>query len=76
MTPLERQFELKKAGYTQKRWAEEHGVNPMSVCHLIYGKMISNRLMRAFSKTIGKNHTEVFPEYYLQPPKCNRSKVN
>lgn len=76
MTPLERQFELKKAGYTQIRFAIENGVAPVTVCQLIYGKLVSNRLMRALSKTIGKDHTEVFPEYYLQPPKCKRSKVN
>lgn len=75
MTPLERQFELRKAGYTQKRWAEEQGVAPITVCHMIKGKLISNRLMRAFSKTISKDHTEVFPEYYLQPPQRSTSKV-
>lgn len=76
MTPIERKYELEKAGYTQKRWAEEQGVAPITVCVMIKGKMISNRLMRAFSRTIGKDHTEVFPEYYLQPPKRSTSMVN
>lgn len=78
MTPLERQFALRKAGYTQKQWAEEHGVAAMSVCHLIYGKMISDKLMKDFADTIGKDHQKVFPEYYLNPNRRKRkkSKVN
>ena len=78
MTPLERQFELRKAGYTQKRWAEEHDVAAMSVCHLIQGKMISDRLMKDFAETIGKDYQKVFPEYFLDPNRRKRkkSKVN
>jgi len=79
MTPLERQFALRKAGYTQKKWAAEHDVAAMSVCHLIQGKMVSHRLMRAFAETIGReDHKKVFPEYFLDPSRRKRkkSKVN
>jgi len=75
MTPLDRKHALEKAGYTQKRWAKEHGVVPMSACCLIQGKMVSNRLMKAFSRTIGKHRTEVFPEYFLTPRKQQRPKL-
>lgn len=73
MTPLERQFELRKAGYTQKSWAKEQGVVPMSVSHLIWGKMVSHRLMQAFTETIGKkDRKKVFPEYFLDPNRRKR----
>lgn len=78
MTPLERQFALRKAGYTQRKWAQEHGVAEMSVCHLLQGKMVSERLMKAFAEMIGKDYRKVFPEYYLDPNRRKRkkSKVN
>jgi len=78
MTPLQRKHALENAGYTQARWAKEHAVAAMSVCHLIWGKMISEKLMKDFAKTIGKDYRKVFPEYYLDPNRRKRgkSKVN
>ena len=76
MTPLDRKYALEKAGYTQSRFAEEHGVHSMSINHLIQGKMISHRLMFAFAKTIGKDHRNVFPEYFLNPNRRKRKPNN
>lgn len=76
MTPLDRKYALEKAGYTQTRFANEHGVNSMSINHLIQGKMVSYRLMLAFAKTIGKDHRLVFPEYFLDPNRRKRKTNN
>jgi len=76
VTPLERQFELRKLGYTQKSFAIETGVHPVTIADLISGKMVSNRLMKAFSRTIGKDYREVFPEYFLTPRKRQRPQLD
>lgn len=76
MTPIEIQDALKKI-ITQKALAKE--LNPpvaeMTVSKVINRVMISDRVMRAIAAKIGKDHTEVFPEYYFQPPKRSTSKV-
>lgn len=76
MTPLERQFELKKKGITQKALAEKIGVGQMVVSDVILGQRISNRVMRAIAEAIDKDHRLVFPEYYLRPPKRRTSRVS
>jgi len=72
MTPLDRKHALEKAGYTQSRFADEHGVNSMSICQLLQGKMISHRLMKAYAELIGKDYRKVFPEYFLDPNRRKR----
>lgn len=76
MTPLERQFALKKKGVTQHAIAEELGVQDISVSIVINGHRISDRIMRKIAERIGQDVKRVFPEYYLKAPKRRTSKVS
>lgn len=76
MHPADIQAALKKHGYTQKRVAQELRLNEMSVSNVVNKKAISSRIMCAIAERIGKTPQEVFPEYFLQPPKRRHSKVN
>ena len=70
MTPLEIQFELRKAGIEQQQIAEEQGVSDMAISRVINRKNLkSDRLMKAIAKVLGKDHCVVFPEHYLKPEK-------
>ncbi|OPY15640.1 MAG: hypothetical protein A4E66_00044 [Syntrophus sp. PtaB.Bin001] len=77
MSPTEIQDELKKNKTSQKAIADELDppVSAMTVSKVIHRIIVSDRIMRAIAKRLGKTHTEVFPEYYLQPPKRSTSKV-
>lgn len=75
MTPARIQYELKKRKITQKMIADQEGVHPISVSRAVSRDMVSDRLMRAISKAINKDHRQVFGEYYLQPPKRSTSKT-
>ena len=68
--------ELKKRGLTQKAIADELRIKPISVSAVIRKRSISSRVMRYVAKRIGRDPREVFPEYFLQPPKRRHSKVN
>lgn len=76
MTPLEIQRAIRKNGTTQKSIAQNLDVTEMSVSYVINKKMVSNRIMRAVARAIGKVPTEVFPEYYLEGPKFPRRTSN
>lgn len=76
MTPAKIQYELKKRKITQESIADQEGVHPVSISTVINrvsGR--SDRLMKAIAKAIGKDHREVFPEYYFRKPKRSTSKV-
>lgn len=75
MTPLKIQYELKKRGITQRSLAAELGITEMPVSKVINKLIVSDRVMRAVSAKIGKDHRIVFPEYYLRPAKRSTSKV-
>lgn len=75
MTPARIQYELKKRGITQKMIADQEGVHPINVSKVVNKLIVSDRLMRAVSKAINKDHRKVFSEYYLQPPKRSTSKT-
>ena len=70
MTPLKIQYELKKRGITQRSLAAELGITKMPVSKVINKLIVSDRVMRAVSAKIGKDHRMVFPEYYLQTGKA------
>ncbi len=70
------QAELKKHGLTQKMIADELGLKPMSVSVVIARRSVSARVMKHIAKRIGKDPREVWPEYFLRPPKRRHSKVN
>ena len=70
------QAALKKRGLTQKMIADELELKPMSVSTVVSRKMISSRIMRHIAQRIGLDPREVFPEYFLSPPKRRHSKVN
>lgn len=77
MTPTQIQDALKKEKTTQKEIAK--GLKPpvaeMTVSKVVHRIIVSDRIMRAISLKINKPYWEVFPEYYLQPPKRSTSKV-
>jgi lambda repressor-like predicted transcriptional regulator len=75
MKPEDIQCALKKKRVTQKDIAINLGVSPMSVSTIINKHRTSDRIMRAVATAIGREHWQVFPEYYLQPPKRKTSKV-
>jgi len=76
MHPADIQADLKKTGITQKALAKEIGVSEFTVSDVILKKRISDRVMRAISQKINKDHRLVFPEYYCQPAKRTTSKVS
>lgn len=75
MTPARIQYELKKRRITQKMIADQEGVHPISISRVVNKIIIADRLMRAVSKAINKDHRKVFGEYYLQPAKRSTSKT-
>jgi transcriptional regulator with XRE-family HTH domain len=75
MTPLKRQYALKKRGITQTKIARDLGVSNMSVSDVIHGRLVSDRIMRAVAEAIGEDVRIVFSEYYLKPPRRKTSKV-
>ncbi len=60
---------------TQRALAEKLKRSEMSVSLVIRRERISDYIMRGIAKAIGKEHTAVFPEYYLKPPKRSTSKT-
>ncbi|HOG16587.1 MAG TPA: helix-turn-helix domain-containing protein [Candidatus Aminicenantes bacterium] len=75
MTPGQIKGALSDNGYTQKSLAREIRRSENSVSRTIHRQMVSDYVMRAIAERIGKPPQEVFPEYYLQPPKRSTSKV-
>lgn len=75
MTPDEIRSAIKAKGLTQKIIAEKLGRSEMAISMVVRKNMISDYAMRGISKAIGKDHTEVFPEYYLSPAKRGTSKT-
>jgi len=77
MTPTEIQAALKENNITQAAIANElrPSVSAMTVSKVIHRIIVSDRIMRAIAAKIGRDHAEVFPEYYKQPPKRSTSKV-
>ena len=75
MHPADIQAELKKKGVTQASIAQDLGVSPLHVSAVIHDpeKRQSDRVMRAVAKTIGRDHREVFPEYYLNSKRRQRA---
>ena len=74
MTPDEIKKAIRK-NTTQIAIAQEEGVSGMSISRVVNKKDISDRLMTAVAKAIGKDKTEVFPEYYYGPKHRRTSKV-
>ena len=68
MDPIDIQYHIKKKGLTQTAIANDIGVAIMTVSKVIHRQLISDRTMKAIAKAIGRDHIEVFPEYYLAPP--------
>ncbi|HRR42491.1 MAG TPA: hypothetical protein P5244_14755 [Syntrophales bacterium] len=75
MTPTKIQDALKKMEITQRAIADELKVSEMTVSKVIHRVIVSDRIMKTISSKIGKDHRQVFPEYYLKPPKRSTSKV-
>ena len=75
MTPLERQFELKKQGVTQKQIAEGLGVSEMVVSKVINDQMVSDRVMKAVAAAMKLDPYYVFAKYYFGPKRRATSKV-
>ena len=65
MNPLDIQYELKKQGVTQVSIARELGLSEMSVSLVIRKRSVSDRVMKAVSAKIKKDHRAVFPEHYF-----------
>ena len=67
MEPIDIQYELKKRGIMQKDIARAVGVSDNVISKVVNKHMVSDRVMRAVAKAIGRNHRKVFPEYYAPP---------
>lgn len=65
MTPLEIQYELKKREVTQKQIAQEEKVSEFFISAVVRKKAVSDRIMKAIARKIGRSHMEVFAEYYF-----------
>lgn len=66
MTPFEIQAELKKKKVSQISIAREVGVSAMAVTFVIQKVRVSDRIMKAVAKAIGRDHRVVFFEYYFK----------
>jgi len=66
MTPIEIQIELKKKKLSQASIARDVGVSEMAVSYVIQKVRVSDRIMKAVAKAIGRDHREVFFEYYFK----------
>lgn len=75
MDAIDIQYHLKKRGIPQKQLALELGVGDMAVSNVINKRIVSDRIMKAVAKAIGRDVIEVFPEYYLKPPKRKTSQA-
>ena len=75
MTPDEIKKALKKNKTTQKAIAENLGKSEMLVSLVVNKKTNADPTMRAIANAIGKDKTEVFPEYYFGPKLRVTSKV-
>jgi transcriptional regulator with XRE-family HTH domain len=64
MTPLDRQYRLKSKGYTQNQIARAFGVSDSAISKVIFGKSISDRIMRGIAQKMGLAPEKVFPEHY------------
>lgn len=75
MTPEQIRTALKDNGSSQAELAAELEVAQSSIFRVIGRLNVSDRIMRAIAKRIGKPVQKVFPEYYLAAPKTRRSKA-
>lgn len=75
MEPIDIQYQLKKRGITQKAIAEETGKSETIVSMVIRKERVSAQVMTVISGKLDKSPKEVFPEYFLQPPKRKTSMV-
>lgn len=75
MTPDEIKNALKKNKTTQKAIANKLGVTQMALSYAVNKKMVSDRVMDAVARAVGKDKAEVFPEYYFGPKHRSTSKV-
>jgi len=66
MHPADIQAELKKRDITQHAIAEALEVSDMQISGVINKTRDSDRVMRHVSELIGKDHHEVFSEYYFR----------
>ena len=72
MTPEEIKIELFKARrrITYTEIAKGVGVSRQAVHQVIDRKWISNRIMEAVAKALGREKEYVFPEYFLKKKKA------
>lgn len=75
MTPEQIKKAIRNKKTTQRAIAEKLDRAEMSVSLVIRRERISDYIMRGIAEAIGKEHTAVFPEYYLRPPKRSTSKT-
>ncbi|MDY6789712.1 MAG: hypothetical protein SWH54_00405 [Thermodesulfobacteriota bacterium] len=75
MTPDEIKNDLKINKITQKAIAQKLGKSEMLISLVVNKKATSDEAMREVARSIGKDKTEVFPEYYLGPKHRSTSKV-
>jgi transcriptional regulator with XRE-family HTH domain len=66
MEPIDIQYQLKKLKITQGDVAKSIGVSQSAVSKVVNKQRISNRIMRRIAGLIGRDHTDVFPEYYKE----------
>lgn len=66
MHPAYIQAELKKAGYSQKRVADEYGCTDMFVHLVIHKGYGSERLINFICDKIGKKPEAVFPKWFYR----------
>lgn len=66
MHPADIQAALKKKDITQHSIAVALNVSDMQVSGVVNKDRDSDRVMKHVSKLIGKDHREVFPEYYFR----------
>ena len=75
MTPQAIQKALREKKTTQKEIAGKLGVSEMSVSKVIHGAFVSDRIMAAVARAVGKSKTQVFPDYYFGPKLRRTSKA-
>jgi len=64
MEPLEIRISLLRAGITQTEIAKRCKVTPTQIRRVIYGS-VSDHVRQEIAKAVGKDVSEIWPEYYL-----------
>lgn len=66
MHPAEINCAIEMAGSSQSKIARKRRVSPSMVNKVIHGLAVSRHIHKEIAKTIGKDLSEIWPDYYTK----------